>query len=127
MKLAVSTMTTNRHFVKALRRQQHWLEELKVRVSDVSPKDCPHEALLLCFVDKPVESFRVVPGNPDVFEVECGIDSSSNYLADDDVLLIQMLEAKLKQMIQECSSLGDDRKTLLDIVEAWTTDAIMQC
>lgn len=110
--------------MKALRRQQRAIETLKRRFEDVVVDDCPHEILLLAFVDKEADFFRVVPGEADIFEVEVGYDFHAEYPADDDVLLIQLLEEKLTNMLEACDHLGDARRTLTAIVENWTTETV---
>ncbi len=124
MKLSISTMTANRRFVKALRRQQGAIDELKRRFESIVVDDCPHEVLLLAFVDGDVGSCNIVPGKQDVFEVEVGYDFHGEYAADDDVLLIQLLEEKLTQMIEACDGLREARNMLLGVVENWTTETI---
>lgn len=124
MKLSISTMTANRRFVKALRRQQPAIEVLKRRFESVEAEGCPHEILLLAFVDNELDFFRIVPGEVDIFEVEVGYDNHGEYHADDDVLLIQLLEEKLSQMIRACDQLGESKATLLEVVEAWTTETV---
>lgn len=124
MKLNISTMTANRRFVKALRRQEPAVADLEQRVESINVGNCPHEILLLAFVDKDVDFFRVIPGKSDIFEVEVGYDFHDEYPVDDDVLLIQLLEEKLYRMIEECDSLGDAKVTLLAVVEKWTTETV---
>ena len=124
MKLSVSTMTANRRFVKALRRQQDVIEELKRRFEGVDVETCPHEILLIAFVDQEGEFFRVVPGDPDIFEVEVGYDTQGEYPPDDDALVVQMLEGKITRMIDACDALGEARKSLNAVVERWATEVI---
>jgi len=124
MKLSIFTMTANRRFVKALRRQQSTIDELKRRFDNVVVDGCPHEVLLLAFVDNEADFFKVIPGDADVFEVEVGYDFSSDFPSDDDVLLIQLLEEKLAQMIEACDHLANAKGTILGLVESWTTEAI---
>ena len=124
MKLSISTMTANRRFVKALRRQQGTVDELKRRLESVAVDNCPHDILLLAFVDNEADYFKVIPGDADVFEVEVGYDSNNDFQPDDDVLLIQLLEEKLTLMVSACEQLGGAKGTILGLIEDWTTDAI---
>jgi hypothetical protein len=119
-------MTVNRRFVKALRRQQRAIDELKRRFENVAVENCPYEILLLAIVDQEESFLKVVPGDQDIFEVEVGYDAHGEYPPDDDVLVVQLLEEKLMQMIDACEDLGETRKPLRDVVESWTTEVIAQ-
>jgi len=117
-------MTANRRFFKSLRRQNSAIEELERRFEAIAVDDCPHEILLLAFVDRDVGFFKIIPGEQDIFEVEVGYDFHGEYSVDDDVFVIQLLEEKLMQMIEACDGLGESRKVLADVVENWTTETI---
>ena len=124
MKLSISSTTANRRFVKALRRQQAAIDDLKGRFEDVTIENCPHEILLLAFVDQKEDFLKVVPGDQDIFEVEVGYDFHGEYPVDDDVLVVQLLEEKITRMLNVCDALAESRKLLCDIVEHWTTEVV---
>jgi uncharacterized protein (DUF342 family) len=124
MKLFISTTTTNRQFVKALRRQHSNTEILNTEIEKLSINNCECEILLLAFVDRDQSYSRVIAGEVDIFEFEVGYDFQHQFLPDDDVLVVQLLEEKILQMIAACSLHATAKEALRHVVVNWTTDVI---
>ncbi|BBO34111.1 hypothetical protein [Lacipirellula parvula] len=125
MKLSVCSITANRTFVKALRRQSQAIADLQKRFEEMRVDPCPHEILLLAFVDRDESWLQIVSGDQEVFLVHVGYDFRSRYPVEDDVLVIQLLEEKITQMIDVCGASAESRKRLRDLVEQWTTEMVV--
>jgi hypothetical protein len=125
MKLMFSSITANRFFIKANRRQNAACEELERRFERISTSQCKQEMLILSFVDREEDYFHLVHDDPAIFHVEVGYDYEDRYSPEDDVLLIQLIEEKLMLAIDACEALGAAREELNAVVEAWTTENVV--
>jgi hypothetical protein len=125
MKLGIHTNTTNRHFQKALRRINDKVVELQRRLSQI-PVEGRFGNLMLTFFDEKPSVYRITSrGKADhIYQIDVGYDFGHRYPPDDDVLVIQLLEEKLKQVIEGDEGFAPKRKELLKLIVDWTTEAI---
>ena len=125
MKLGIHTETTNRRFQKALRRISEKVDELKRRMANI---DIPgrHGNVMLTFFDEDPSVIRVTTrGKADaIYEVDVGYDFALDYPAEDDVLVIQLIEEKLKDAVNSSDAFAPKREELLRVITDWTTEAI---
>lgn len=124
MKLAISTTTINRQFVKALRRQHSNTEMLKREIERVCVTNCACEILLLAFIDKGPGYTRIAAGGFDIFEFEVGYDYQRQFPMEDDVLVVQLLEEKILQMIAASPLPVAAKEELRCAVVNWTTGIV---
>jgi hypothetical protein len=124
MRFSISTTTINRQFVKALRRQQANTEILKRQIEKLSVNNCTFEIFLLAFVDRDPSYSRVIVGEKDIFEFEVGYNFRTEFLPDDDVLVLQLLEAKALQMIAACSLPNATKEEFRSIIVSWASQVI---
>ena len=125
MKLGMFTDTANLEFVGARRRIQQSIDELKQLLTPVALEG-RYNNVLVTFVDKPSTFQRVTQRgkNDNIYEVDLGFDFTKRYPEDDDVLVIQLLEEKLKQIIEGDEGFSAKREELIGIITDWTTHAI---
>ena len=85
-----------------------------------------YDNVMLTFIDEAADVLRVTRRGrkDDVFEVDVGYDFSQNYSPNDDALVIQLLETKLKQVVENDEGFASKRKELLRTITDWTTEAI---
>ena len=81
---------------------------------------------MLTFFDEDPSVTRVTMRgkSDDIYEVDVGYDSAGKYSPDDDVLVIQLLEVKLNQVIENDEGFAPYRAELLHLIAQWTTEAI---
>jgi hypothetical protein len=125
MKLGIHTETTNRRFQKALRRINGQVEELRKRLAGI---DIPgrYGNVMMTFFDEDPSVFRVTKRGKadDVYEVDVGYDFAAHYPPEDDVLVIQLIEERLKQVVDGDDGFETKRAELLRLITDWTTEAI---
>ncbi len=125
MNLGIHTETTNRRFIKALRRIDEKVRILKSRLNaiDINGR---YGNLMLTFFDEDQSVMRITTrGNADdVYEVDVGYDFEQNFPPEDDVLVIQLIEEKLKKVVDGDAGFAPKRVELLRIITDWTTEAI---
>lgn len=82
--------------------------------------------IMLTFVDDDVDVMRITKrGNADdIYEVDVGYDFEQDYPPEDDVLVIQLIEEKFKEVVANGDGFAPKREQLLRIIEEWTTEAI---
>lgn len=125
VKLGLFTITRNVQFVSAWQRIQPWIDKLKTILAGVKLRG-RYDNVILTFIDEYPEFFRVIQKGQedDVYQVNVGYDFAGTYPPDDDVLVIQLLEEKLKVVINSSEGFGEKREALLIAVSDWTTKAI---
>lgn len=125
MRLGIHTETMNRRFQKALRRINTKVEYLEERLAPIELRG-RFNNLMLTFLDEDSGVIRVTRRgkNDDIYEVDVGYDYEENYPPEDDVLVIQMIEEKLQQVIENDEGFAAKRAELLKVIEDWTTEAI---
>jgi hypothetical protein len=124
MKFIVSTTTTNRQFVKALRRQHPNVEILKSQIEKISSNNCAYEIFLLAFVDRDLSYSKVIAGEVGIFEFKVGYDFRAVFPPDDDVLVSQLLEVKELQMIATSNLPRATIEEFRSIIVNWTSQVI---
>lgn len=125
MKLGIHTETTNRHFQKALRRINGQLDGLRNRLAGLNIPG-RYGNVMMTFFDEDPTVFRVTKRGKadDLYEVDVGYDFAANYPPEDDVLVIQLIEEKLKQVLDGDAGFEVKRAELLRVISDWTTEAI---
>jgi hypothetical protein len=125
MKLGVFTQTRNARFVSARQRIQPKIVMLKGLLAPIILMG-RHNNVLLTFVDEGPDFVGVIRrgSNDDIYEVDVGYDCTQDYAPDDDVLVIQLLEEKLKHVIESDDGFAPHREELLQVITDWTTEAI---
>lgn len=124
MKLSLSSVTTNRRFVKALRRQVKWTDLLKelLRREDLPRNDV---TLIVAFVDETPGFVRVMSNTQSLIDVEVGYDYSGDYKPGDDVLALQLVEECVVRAIDATEFSTEEKASLSRVVEDWATQAVM--
>lgn len=124
MKLGIHTESTNRRFQKSLRRINGQVEELRKRLADI---DLPgrYGNVMMTFFDENPSVLRVTRrGKADnIYEVDVGYDFAAGYPPEDDVLVIQLIEEKLKQVLED-DGFEVKRTEVLQVITDRTTGAI---
>jgi hypothetical protein len=125
MKLGVHTFTKNRRFPKALRRIHNKINDLKALLAPIALTD-RFGNVMLTFIDEEPSVIRVTKRGKadDVYEVDVGYDFAHNYPPEDDVLVVQLIEEKLKQLVEGDAGFAPWREELLRVITDWTTEAI---
>ena len=125
MKLGIHTETANRRFPKALRRIYSKIDELERRLFAVELAGRFNHVMLTFFDEDPSVVRITRRGSADdIYEVDVGYDFEQSYPPEDDVLVIQLIEEKLKEVIGSSDGFAPKREQLLRIIEEWTTEAI---
>ncbi len=125
MRLGIHTFTTNRRFPKALRRIHAKIDGLKALLDPIGLPGRFND-VMLTFVDDDPSVIRVTKRGKadDVYEVDVGYDFAAGYPPEDDVLVIQLIEEKLKQVVDGDASFDAKRAELQQVITDWTTEAI---
>lgn len=125
MKLGIHTETTNRRFQKALRRINEKVEELKRRMAKIDILGRQGN-VMLTFFDEDPSVIRVTRRGKadDIYEVDVGYDFTHDYPPEDDILVIQLIEEKLKEVTNSSDAFVPKREELLRVITDWTTEAI---
>ena len=125
MRLGIHTETANRRFSKALRRIYGNIEELKRRLAVIELPGRLNNVMLTFFdEDSSVQRVTTRGEADDTYEVDVGYDFAHDYPPDDDVLVIQLIEEKVKQIVGSDVGFAPKRAELLRIITDWTTEAI---
>ena len=125
MKLGIHIRSANQRFPKAIGR-------IYVQIGDLKDRLVPIELhgrfnnLMLTFLDENCGVTRVTRRgkDDDIYEVDVGYGYEESYPPEDDVLVIQMIEEKLQQVIENDEGFAAKRAVLLKVIEDWTTEAI---
>jgi hypothetical protein len=125
MRLGIHTFTTNRRFPKALRRIPGKIDDLKALLNPIGLAGRFND-VMLTFVDDDPSVVRVTKRGKadDIYEVDVGYDFAAAYPAEDDVLVVQLIEEKLKQVVDGDAGFDAKRAELLRVITDWTTEAI---
>ena len=107
---------------------QRKFETLKARLSSI-PLRGRFDNVIVTFVDEAPNYFRVIQKGPsdDIYQVNVGYESAGNYPPEDDVLVIQLLEEKLRQVVNSDEGFAGKRDEVLKAITDWTTEAIGAC
>jgi hypothetical protein len=125
MKLGIHTCTGNRRFPKALGRIHKHVEELERRLLTVQlPGRFNH--VMFTFCDEDLSVVRVTRRGQadDIYEVDVGFDFEHHYPPEDDVLVIQLIEAQLHRFLTDDPGFASRRDELLRVISDWATEAI---
>lgn len=119
------TFTSNRRFPKALRRVHDKIEALKVLLAPIEVSGRVNN-VMLTFIDEDPSVIRVTTRGKtdDIYEVDVGYDFAHAYPPEDDVLVIQLIEEKLKDVMDTSDAFASKREELLRLIMHWTTEAI---